>query len=123
MRHCLRILVFLFICLTVALADDKSNSADRGDIDNTAATDVYIEARGFVEKSWSQKSFVLKMSQKGQYETTIPPGVYDVFVSEGSSTPRCRRVLIRPGFDSYWTLKLEIDDVYTNTQKSVSAKP
>jgi hypothetical protein len=87
-----------------------------GDIDNTPANDVYIEAYGFVEKYDSTKSFTLKMSHNGQYEVSLPAGVYDVFVSEGGSLPRCRRLLIRPGLTTYWTLKLEIDDVYTNRQ-------
>jgi len=84
-----------------------------GDVDNTPATDVYVEAYGFVRKFGSEKSFVLNMSRAGRYEVSLPPGVYDVFVSEGSSIPRCRRVLISPGFTGYWTLKLEIDDVYS----------
>ena len=84
-----------------------------GDIDNTPANDVYIEAHGFVRKYNSEKSFTLNMSHAGRYEASLPPGVYDVFVSESTSIPRCRRVLISPGFAGYWTLKLETDDVYT----------
>lgn len=84
-----------------------------GDIDNTPADDVYVEAYGFVRKYDSKKSFVLKMSEAGRYEASLPPGVYDVFVSEGTSIPRCRRVLVNSGYTGYWTLKLEIDEVYT----------
>ena len=87
-----------------------------GDIDNTPANDVYVEAYGFVEKYDASKSFVLKMPHNGHYEASLPPGVYDVFVSEEGSVPRCRRVLIKPGLSTYWTLKLEIDEVYTNQQ-------
>jgi hypothetical protein len=83
-----------------------------GDIDNTPADDVYIEAYGFVREHHAKESFVLKMSQAGRYELSLPPGVYDVFVSEGTSIPRCRRLLITSGYTGYWTLKLEIDDVY-----------
>jgi hypothetical protein len=85
-----------------------------GDINNTPANDVYVEAYGFVDKYDANKSFVLKMSRAGQYEASIPPGIYDVFISEGESVPRCRRVLIRPEMTTYWTLKLEQDDVYMN---------
>ena len=84
-----------------------------GDVDNTPATNVYVEAYGFVREYNSKKSFVLKMPRAGKYEASLPAGVYDVFVSEGTSIPRCRRVLIRPGLTGYWTLKLEIDDVYS----------
>jgi hypothetical protein len=83
-----------------------------GDDDNTPANDVYIEAHGYVRKYNSEKSFVLKSSTAGRYETSLPPGVYDVFVSEGTSIPRCRRVMIHQDLTDYWTLKLEIDDVY-----------
>ena len=83
-----------------------------GDIDNTPADDAYVEAYGFVPKYHSMKSFILKMSRHGQYEASLLPGAYDVFISEGTSVPRCRRLLIRAGLPTYWTLKLEIDDVY-----------
>jgi hypothetical protein len=113
--------------LLAALASGRAEDAGRllekdgrlvvlvtwGDADNTPATDVYVEAHGFVRKYDSEKSFVLKMSSAGRYEASLPPGVYDVFVSEGTSIPRCRRVLISPGLTGDWTLKLEIDTVYT----------
>ena len=121
--RCLNVLMLLFSVLASGTAQDAGRPLGKdgtlvvlvtwGDIDNTAATDVYVEAHGFVRKNDSEKSFVLKMSRAGRYEASLPPGVYDVFVSEGTSIPRCRRVLISPGFTGYWTLKLETDDVYT----------
>ena len=117
-------LVLLLVVMRWGKAVIASQSLDKdgalivdvtwGDINNTPANDVYVEAHGFVEKYHSLKSFILKMSHDGQYEVSLPPGVYDVFISEGTSAPRCRRLLIRPGLTSYWTLKLEIDDVYTD---------
>lgn len=86
-----------------------------GDIGNTPANDVYVEAYGFVPRYRVEKAFVLKMPHDGEYKAALPPGIYDVFVSEGGSVPRCRRLQIREGLTTYWTLKLEIDDVYTNT--------
>lgn len=85
-----------------------------GDVDNSPATDVYVEAYGFVHELRTEKSFLLKSTSPGQYEASLPPGVYDVFVSEGTSFPRCRRVLITAGRTGTWTLKLEIDDIYQN---------
>ena len=84
-----------------------------GDDDNTPANNVYIEAHGFVWKYHSKKSFVLKSSTVGRYETSLPPGVYDVFVSDGVSEPRCKRMRIREGLTETWTLKLTFDEVYT----------
>jgi hypothetical protein len=85
-----------------------------GDTNNTPATNVYVEAYGFVPRYRASKAFVLRMSDNGHYEAALPAGIYDVFVSEGSSVPRCRRILIQEGLTSFWTLKLEIDDVYNN---------
>jgi hypothetical protein len=81
------------------------------DADKTPTTGAYIEAHSFNVNWVSEKLFVLKMVTPGRYEAALPPGVYDVFVSEASSTPRCRRVLIN-GHTPYWNLMLEHDDVY-----------
>ncbi len=78
----------------------------------TPATDVYIEAHTFSANYVSEKSFVLKMVSAGRYETVLPPGVYDVFVSEASSVPRCKRMLVEAGNAPSWKLMLEHDDLY-----------
>ena len=86
-----------------------------GDTDNAPATNVIIEARGYTPglKSPSEvKSILLKASQDGRYEASLQPGLYDVFVSEPTSVPRCKRLQIKAGLTNYWTLKLEIDDIY-----------
>jgi hypothetical protein len=84
-----------------------------GDINNTRATNVWIKAHGFVPKYHSERSFVLELFQPGRYQASLPPAVYDVFVSEGTSLPRCKRVLISPGQEENWSLNLEVDKVYT----------
>jgi hypothetical protein len=86
-----------------------------GDVNPVPADHVYVEAYGWVGESQSYKSFVLRMPHKGHYEISLPPGVYDVFVSQDNSVPRCRRVLVRSGLTTYWVIKLEVDDVYANT--------
>jgi hypothetical protein len=117
------VIVFLLALLTSESSQNVAQSLDAdgklivlvtwGDVDNTPATDAYLEAHGFVPKYNSEKSFVLKMSRTGQYEAPLPPGVYDVFVSEGTSVPACKRVLIKTASTTNWTLKLETDYVYT----------
>lgn len=86
-----------------------------GDNGNTPANDVYAEAHGWVwaDKDSSFKSFVLKMTHAGEYKTSLPPGVYDVFISEGGSVPTCKRVFVKEGLTTDWTLKLEMDHVYS----------
>ncbi|HEY2170316.1 MAG TPA: hypothetical protein VGJ30_11870 [Candidatus Angelobacter sp.] len=84
-----------------------------GDIDNSPADHVYVEAYGFGGSKQSRRSFVLQSPRKGEYKISLPPGIYDVFVSDEISDPRCKRVQISPGLPTFWTLKLEMDFVYT----------
>jgi len=85
-----------------------------GDINNTPANDVYIEAYTSSAKVHDRSTYILTQVRPGHYESSLPPGVYDVFVSEGNSVPRCKRVLILPKKQNCWTLKLEDDEVYTS---------
>jgi hypothetical protein len=82
------------------------------DVNTTPTTGAYVEAHTFNANWVSEKSFVLKMVKPGRYEAALPPGVYDVFVSEAGSTPRCRRALVTADHTGYWTLMLEHDEVY-----------
>lgn len=123
--------VFLFL-LTAGSAQNVGQASDKdgrlvvlvtwGDMDNTPANNVHIEAYGWVSKARVHKTFLLKMMLAGKYEATLPPGVFDVFISEGTSTPRCKRVLINPERATYWNLKLEKDDVYLEKSQDL-AKP
>jgi hypothetical protein len=126
----LSVFVFLLALLTSGSSQNIAQPSDEdgklvvlvtwGDVDNTPATDAYIEAHGFVRKYNSEKSFVLKMSRAGQYEVPLPSGVYDVFVSEGTSVPACKRVPIKAASTTNWTLKLETDYVYTDKSGGTS---
>jgi hypothetical protein len=114
------VLLIVFLGVTAVLGADLSRQNDGklvvivtwGDVDNTPATNVIVEVVGHAAPdSWS-KRVLLESPKKGQYEASLDPGVYDVFVSESGSMPRCRRVNIQSKSGTYWTLKLEIDDVY-----------
>ena len=74
---------------------------------------IYVEAYGFVSKYHKTKSFVLESSHFGRHERSLPPGVYDVFVSHGSSFPACKRVRVTEGSTTTVNLQLEVDEVYT----------
>jgi hypothetical protein len=123
----LKVLVLLLALLPTQKGDEGGQRPEKdgklvvlvtwGDVDNTPANDVYIEARGFVREYNSEKSFVLKSSIPGRYEASVPPGVYDVFVSENISEPRCKRMQIIGGLPSTWTLKLEFDEVYRKGER------
>lgn len=114
--------MFLLALCSAGSAEDAGHASDKDgtlvvlvtwdDADKTPATGVYIEAHSFAVNQVSEKSFVLKMVKAGRYEAALPPGVYDVFVSEASSIPRCRRLLVKAGYTPYWNLMLEHDDIY-----------
>jgi hypothetical protein len=120
-KYCAALLLFITL-FSLGRAENQARAADKdgkivvfvtwGDNDNTPAANVYIEAHGHVQKSSSEKSFVFQMVRAGHYEVSLPPAVYDVFVSEGSSEPRCKRLLVNPGLRTFWNLKLEIDHIY-----------
>lgn len=74
---------------------------------------VYVEAYGYASKYHATKSFVLESSHYGRHEASIPPGVYDVFVSEDTSLPVCKRVQVTEGSTTTVSLQFEIDQVYT----------
>jgi hypothetical protein len=117
----LGLFVFLLTASNFVGADQASEKDGRlivnvtwGDSDNTPAENVLVEAHAYTfgTNAPSEKSTVLKATRQGRYESSLQPGLYDVFVSEATSVPRCKRVLIKAGEPRYWTLKLEIDDVY-----------
>jgi hypothetical protein len=120
--RCFTALALLLAPLTVGRAVETARPSEKDgmlvvkvtwdDVDRTPAHGLYIEAHGFAVNGVLEKSFVFKMVNAGRYEAALPPGVYDVFVSEASSSPRCRRVLITTGHTGYWNLMLEHDDVY-----------
>lgn len=87
-------------------------SVTYGDLDNTPANTAYVEASGTMSTDGSRKSFVLKQLLPGRYQTSLPPGIYDIFVSEGTSEPACRRIQIAPGATNTWSVKLTMDEQY-----------
>jgi hypothetical protein len=133
MLGAMRRTIFLLLCIAMAAisfgqspqsAAPSEQAVDTGkngtlvvlvtwdDANTTPTTGAYVEAHSFNVNWVSEKSFVLKMVKPGRYEAALPPGVYDVFVSEASSTPRCRRALVTADYTGYWKLMLEHDEVY-----------
>jgi len=121
LRYC-SVFVLLLAFLALGRADDAARPSEKDgtlvvkltwdDVNRTPAHGLYIEAHGFAVNGVLERSFVFKLVNAGRYEAALPPRAYDVFVSEASSTPRCRRVLITAGYTGYWNLMLEHDDVY-----------
>jgi len=73
---------------------------------NDPARDAFVYIQGYL----GQASTVVKPIRPGWFEFSLAPGLYDVFVSELSSLPMCKRVEIKPGHTRVYTAKLETDD-------------
>jgi len=103
----LRVLVLLLAFLPTGRAGDADSSSEKdgtlvvlltaSDAYKSPVTNEYVKARGFAPKYYANKSFVLKSSVAGRYEASLPPAVYDIFVSESGLVPACKRVLIKSG--------------------------
>lgn len=79
----------------------------------TPATNIYVEAHGFVRSVGASQSFVLDAVAPGKYKLKIPPAVYDVFISDGISIPICKRFLLAPNKTVLWRVRLRGDMKYT----------
>lgn len=120
-RHLIVILLLLASLFSAVLGYSTRSSEKEGalvvsvtygDLDNTPADTAYVEASGTMSTDGSRKSFILKQPLPGRYETSLPPGIYDIFVSEGTSEPACRRMQIAPGATNTWSVKLKMDEQY-----------
>jgi hypothetical protein len=124
-----RTLMLVMACLQVGgwgLAQSKSPptgaksdygtlvvSAKWDDTRHTAATNVYIEAHGFVRGLGASHSYQLLPTESGRYEAKVPPAVYDVFISDGISIPVCKRVQVEAHRTVSWMVQLQTDLEYT----------
>ena len=74
--------------------------------DNSPARDAFVYVRGYFGPSPAAVS----PTKAGWFEISLQPGLYDVFVGEGSSLPRCRRIEIKANYTRMYTAKLEADE-------------
>ncbi len=106
-------LVVLFLFFTVPISGTGQTSqkgklvvrVSIGD-NNTTARDAFV----YVKDYFGQSSTALSANQPGQFELSLAPGLYDVFVGEGSSLPMCKRVEIKSDHTKMYTAKLEADE-------------
>jgi hypothetical protein len=88
-----------FLAVTVTTGDDQG-----------PAKNAFVLVRGYRPVYNGESSTVLKPTADGFFETSLPPGFYDVFVSEVSSLPMCKRVEIVPGKIEHYTANLKADE-------------
>jgi len=56
--------------------------------------DAFVFVRGYEPRYHGETLSQVRPTRDGWFEVSLPPGLYDVFISEGSCIPKCRRVAI-----------------------------
>jgi hypothetical protein len=88
-----------FLAISVTTGDDQGPSSS-----------AFVLVRGYRPVFNGESSTMLKATHDGFFETRLPPGVYDIFVSEVSSVPMCKRVEIVGGNIEHYTANLKLDN-------------
>jgi hypothetical protein len=65
---------------------------------------------------WKNDSIV-PVDSNGNFQTTLRAGLYDVFVSEASFVPVCKRVEITGGQNTSFSVELEPDREHLESDK------
>lgn len=104
--------VFVFFAICPIFGVDQASPEGKlvvlallGD-DNAPSKDAFVYVRGYL----GQPSIAVSPSRVGWFEISLHPGLYDVFVSEGSSLPMCRRFEVKANETKVYHAKLEPDD-------------
>jgi len=61
-----------------------------------------------------KQDLILETNVKGEFESELPQGFYDVFVAATGFTPDCRKVRIRRGETATYTPRLKADPLVGN---------
>ncbi len=77
---------------------------------NSPSRGAFVYVRGYRRPVYKEESVIPDKVREGWFELSLQPGLYDVFISEGSSLPMCRRVEIHAGKTKFYTAKLEADE-------------
>jgi hypothetical protein len=77
--------------------------------DGGPARDSLVYVRGYRPLPFGEVSINLSPTRAGWFETSLPPGLYDVYVSEWSSLPMCQRMEIAGDGIEYYRARLKPD--------------
>jgi len=73
-----------------------------------AANAPIAKAFVLVHQPEGKKDFIVKVSN-GRFELSLPPGLYDVFVSASGFSPSCKRIKISAGRSAVFNPLLQAD--------------
>ena len=106
----------LFCCQIVALGNGQTAQKD-GFLSVTVSlqdthvplTSAFVFVRGYRQVYLGESSSVLRQVKDGVFATSLPPGIYDVFVSDVGTIPICKRVVIVTGEGEHYDANLKVD--------------
>jgi hypothetical protein len=110
-------IVLLLCCPIVASVDDQAAqrvgflavSVSIGD-GHMPLTSAFVFVRGYRPVYHGESSAVLTQTKDGYFETSLPPGLYDVFVSDADALPACKRVAIVAGQVEHYGVNFKVDE-------------
>jgi hypothetical protein len=76
-----------------------------GEVANATANTPIAKAFVLVHQPEGKKDFIVKVSN-GKFELSLPPGLYDVFVSASGFAPACKRIKISAGQSAAYNPRL-----------------
>ena len=108
MRRCLLVVFLLAAASSVVSAQSVaavSGGRLTGDVANAAGNAPIAKAFVLVHQPEGKKDFIVKVSN-GKFELSLPPGLYDVFVSASGFAPSCEKIRISPGQSAVFNPRL-----------------
>ena len=110
-----KVTVLLLLCCSVAASGNDPSQKD-GFLavtvsleDRTPLTSAFVFVRGYRHVYRGELSTVLTQTKNSVFENSLPPGVYDVFVSHAGTLPTCKRVVIVAGQLAEFNANLKLD--------------
>ena len=104
------LMVFLLAISSSAVSAQSSMQASNGklsgDVANAGGNAAIARAFVLVHQPEGKKDFIVKVSN-GRFELSLPPGLYDVFVSASGFSPSCQRIKITAGQSAVFKPRLE----------------
>ena len=107
MSNLLKYLWILFIvCIPGALAATRTGMHGTvSDIEGAAIPNARVLVHwdasgagvGLKSNVGVSNDVILQRDSQGKFQTDLPPGFYDVFVSAMAFSPKCQKIRIRPG--------------------------
>jgi hypothetical protein len=112
------LIVVLSLFVPVVVSGAQQTSPKEGKLvvrvfigdNNAPACDSFVYVHGYRYQDNGEVSVAPSPAHEGWFEISLQSGLYDIFVTEESSLPMCRRVEVVAGHTRFYTAKLEADD-------------